>query len=377
VRINAQLVDAVTDSQLWAEQYDRQLVDVFAIQSDVARRVAAALKATLTSGERRRIDRRPTRHLDAYNLYLKGRDFWDKRGTGIKKGLEYFQRALQIDPDYALAHAGVADCYTLLGHFGELPPRDAFPKAKAAALRALELDDGLAEAHSSLGFVSFYFDWDAQAAEQEYQRALDLNPSYAPAHYFYAPLLLIQRRAEAAIAQSRLALDVDPLSVFVHAHLGWMLVGAGRYELARDQLRTSLKLDPDFALAHWVLGWAYGYESRFDEAIPCFDRAVKLSGHLPWFLASLGWAYGASGRAPEARDVLSELSSRRRVEYVRSLCFALVHMGLNERNEALEWLDEAFEERDTWVPALRIDPVFDGLRARSKFTALMRAIGMD
>jgi serine/threonine-protein kinase len=126
-----------------------------------------------------------------------------------------------------------------------------------------------------------------------------------------------------------------------------------------------------------VLGWAYGYESRFDEAIPCFDRAVKLSGHLPWFLASLGWAYGASGRAPEARDVLSELSSRRRVEYVRSLCFALVHMGLNERNEALEWLDEAFEERDTWVPALRIDPVFDGLRARSKFTALMRAIGMD
>jgi TolB-like protein/Tfp pilus assembly protein PilF len=377
VRINAQLVDALTDVQLWAEQYDRQLVDVFAIQSDVARRVAAALKARLTSGERRRIERRATRDLDAYNLYLKGRDFWDRRGAGIKKGLDYFQRALQIDPDYALAHAGVADCYTLLGHFGELPPRDAFPKAKAAALRAVEIDDGLAEAHSSLGFVKFYFDWDPQSAEQEFQRALDLNPGYAPAHYFYATLLLMQRRAEAAIAQSRLALDFDPLSVLAHAHVGWMLVGARRYERAREQLEATIELDPDFPLAHWVLGWAYGYESRFDEAIPCFQRAVEFSGRLPWFLASFGWACGVSGQAVEARAVLSELSSRRRFEYVRSLCLALVHMGLDERDAVLDWLDEACQEHDTWVPALRIDPVFDGLRSEPRFIALMRAIGMD
>ena len=377
VRINAQLIDARTDEHLWAEQYDRDLVDVFAIQSDVAQQVAAALQATLSAAEKERIERKPTDDFEAYNLYLKGRHFWDKRGAGITKGLEYFQRALEVDPDYALAHAGVADCYNLLGHFGDLPARDAFPKAKAAALRALEIDAGLAEAHSSLGFVRLWHDWDPQAAEQDFRRAIELNPRYAPAYYFYAGVFLMLGRFEDAVSQSQRALKVDPLSIFANSHLGWMLVGSRQLERAREQLNRTLELDPRFALAHWVLGWTYVYASKPDDSIPCFEQAVELSNRLPWFLASLGLAYAASGQTEVARSVLSELRASGRECYVRSMCFALVHIGLDELDEALEWLESAYQERDTWIPVLGIDPVFDRLRSEPRFIELLDKVGVD
>jgi TolB-like protein/Tfp pilus assembly protein PilF len=377
VRINAQLVDALTDEQLWAEQYDRELLDVFAIQSDVAQRVATALKARLTSVERERIERRPTGSFEAYKLYLKGRYFWDKRGWGLAKGLECFQQALEIDPDYAVAHTGVADCYTLMGHFGDLPPKVAFPKARAAALRALEIDDGLAEAHSTLGFVRCFFDWNPRNAEQDYRRAIEINPGYAPAHYFYAAALIALGRLEEAVTQAQLALEVDPLSVFVNAHLGWMLLGSRQFERARQQLTKALELEPSFALAHWLLGWAYTYESRFDESIPHFKKAVELSAETQWFLASLGWAYGASGRPEDARVVLSELRARQRKQYVRSFCFVLVHVGLGELDEALDRLERAYEERDTWMLMLKIDPVFDGLRSEPRFITLLEKVGVE
>lgn len=377
VRINAQLIDARTDEHLWAEQYDRDLVDVFAIQSDVAQHVAAALQATLSAAEKERIERKPTDDFQAYNLYLKGRHFWDKRGEGITKALEYFQQALEVDPDYALAHAGVADCYNLLGHFGDLPATDAFPKARAAALRALEIDAGLAEAHSSLGFVRLWHEWDPQAAEHDFRRAIELNSRYAPAYYFYAGLFLMLGRFEDAISQSQRALEVDPMSIFANTHLGWMLVGSRQLEHAKKQLKSTIELDPSFALAHWVLGWAYVYESKPDDGIPCFEKAVELSYGLPWYLASLGLAYAASGQAEDARSVLSELRARGRERYVRSMCFALVHIGLDELDEALKWLERAYQERDTWIPALRIDPVFDRLRSQPRFIALQKKVGVD
>jgi TolB-like protein/Flp pilus assembly protein TadD len=376
VRIGAQLVDARTDEHLWAEQYDRELLDVFAIQSDVAHRVADALKATLTAAEKERIERRPTDDSEAYNLYLKGRYFFDRRGGGLWKGLEYFQQALEIDPDYALAHAGVADCYALLGFYGNLPAGEAWPTAKAAALRALEIDEGLAEAHCSLGFAGLYHDWGPLAAEKHLQRAIEVNPGYAPAHYWYACVFTALGRLEDALSKNRRALEVDPLSIFANAHYGWIMVtGARQYERGREQLKRTLELDPNFAIAHWLLGQAYGMESMFEDGISCFKKAVELSDGLPWFLGSLGWAYGASGQAEEAGEVLSELDTRRRERYVRSLCFALVHIGLGDLDEALDWLEKAYEERDTYMVHLNIDPTFDCLRSHPRFIALLKKVG--
>jgi TolB-like protein/Tfp pilus assembly protein PilF len=376
VRISAQLVDARTDEHLWADQYDRELLDVFAIQSDVAQQVAGALKTTLTSGQKRRIERRPTGDFEAYNLYLKGRYFWDRRGEGITKGLEYFQRALEIDPDYALAHAGVADCILLLGFYGYLPPREAWPKAKAAALRALDIDEGLAEAHSSLAFAKVCYDWDMQAAEKDFKRAIELNPGYAPAHYWYATLFLAVGRFEDGFSQNERSLEVDPLSIFATAHYGWCLIGGRQYGRAREQLKRALELDPNFAHAHWLLGWVDGMESKFEDGIARLQRALELSGDFPWFLAHLGWVYGVSGRADEAREVLSELNARRREQYVRSVYFALVHTGLGEPDEALDWLEKAYEERDIWMAWLANDATFDSLRSDPRFNALIKKVGV-
>jgi TolB-like protein/Tfp pilus assembly protein PilF len=376
VRISAQLVDARTDEHLWADQYDRELLDVFAIQSDVAQQVAGALRATLTLGERQRIERRPTEDFQAYTLYLKGRYFWDRRGEGIAKGLEYFQRALEIDPDYALAHAGVADCILLLGFYGYMPPSEAWPKAKAAALRALEIDNGLAEAYGSLAFGKTCYDWDVRAAEKDFKRAIELNPGYAPTYYWYATLFIAVGRFDEGYRQNERALEVDPLSIFATAHYGWCLIPGRKYGRAREQLKRALELDPNFALAHWLLGWVAGIESRFEESIACLQKAVELSNNYPWFLAHLGWVYGISGRADEARAVLSELSVRRREQHLRSVYFALVHTGLGERDEALDWLEKAYEERDIWLTWLKQDPTFDSLRSEPRFTALIKKIGV-
>jgi adenylate cyclase len=377
VRISAQLVDARSDEHLWAEQYDRELLDVFAIQSEVAQQVAGALKATLTPGERQRIEKKPTGDFAAYTLYLKGRYFWERRGEGLTKGLECFQRALEIDPDYALAHAGVADCLTLLGFYGYLPPREAWPKAKAAAMRALEIDEGLAEAYTSLGFAKVCYDWDPRAAERDFKRAIKLNPRHAPAYYWYATACLALDRFEEGFSQNERALEVDPLSIFANAHYGWTLIGGRRYERATEQLRRALELDANFALAHWLLGMAYGLGSRFEECIAHLEKACDLSARFSWFLAQLGWAYGTSGRVDEARAVLSELDARRRERHVRAFFFGLVRVGLGEVDEALDWLEKAYEERDISMAWLKQDPTFDSLRSEPRFIALLRKIGVE
>lgn len=375
VRINAQLIDALTDEHLWAEQYDRELGDVFAIQSDVARHVAGGLQATLTAAERERIEREPTRKLKAYSLYLKGRSHWMRRGPGLRTALDYFRRALEVDPGYALAHAGVADCFALFGWFGELPPKESFPEAKAAALRALEIDPELAEARATLGFVRAFHDWQPDEAEAELLRAIELDPGYAPAHYFLCPVLLVTDRPDEAIERSRLALELDPLSPFVHAHFGWMLIGAGRLEEAIAQLERALELDPDLAMAHWLTGWARVYASGPEAAIPHLETAVERSGRTPWFLAHLGFAYGLADR-PGSAEVLEELEAQTAVRYVRPLAHALVRIGRGETSQALDWLDRAYEERDPWLTALKIDPAFDRLRPEPRFIALAERIGL-
>jgi len=373
VRINARLIDARTDEHLWAEQYDRDLESVFAIQSDVARQVAAGLQATLTTAERQRIDREPTGKIDAYNLYLKGRSHWGRRGAGLKTALAYFRQALRVDPEYALAHVGVADCHALFGWFGEMPASLAFSEAKAAALRALEINPELAEALATLGFVRALHEWRLQDAEAELRRAVALEPGYAPAHYYQSPIFLMTGRPDEAVESTGRALELDPLSPFVNAHLGWMLIGAGRFKEAITQLERAVDLDPDLSMAHWLMGWARVHESGPESAIPHLETAVERSGRTPWFLAHLGHAYGLARRA-ESADVLEELAAQRAARYVRPICEVLVHLGRGETSRALDGLEKARDERDPWLAFLNIDPAFDALRTEPRFVDLAERI---
>jgi TolB-like protein/Tfp pilus assembly protein PilF len=377
VRISAQLVNARTDEHLWAEQYDREMVDVFAIQSEVATQVSAALKATLTESERERIEAKPTNNLEAYTLYLKGRHFWERRGEGLEMALGYFRKALDIDPDYALAHAGVADCFNLMGFYGFLRPKEAWPLAKRAAQRALEIDEGLGEAHCSLGFARCCYDWDPQAAEMDFKRAIELNPGYAPAYYWYSMALLVLERFEDVVAQNEKSIEVDPLSIYAHAHFGWTQLGSRNYDRAIELLNRSLDLDRNFAVAHWLLGWGHAFLSNLDGGIRHLRRALELSGDFPWYLAHLGWAYGAAGRTDEARAVLSELDERRQGGYVRALYSSVVHTGMGEKEQALDWLERAYDEHDMWMAFLRVDSLFDPLRSEPRFVALLEKVGLE
>jgi TolB-like protein/Tfp pilus assembly protein PilF len=376
VRINAQLIDAQTDAHLWAESYDRELTDIFAIQSDVAQQIAAALEATLTTATKERIERAPTEDLEAYDLYLRGRYFWSQRGEGLRRGLQYFQQALERDPNYARAHAGVADCYSLLGFYAYLPPHEAFPAARAAALTGLEIDEGLDEAHTSLGFVKHYYDWDARGAAAEYRRALELNANSPQAHHWYSSVLLTLGRFDDAIYHARRAVEIDPLSVYESVALGWQLIGARRYAEARERLRRAIELDPDFALAHWLLGEADAFDSRVAESLIHFERAVELSGESLWFVPSLAWAYGLNGDAIKAREILAELSERSNRDYVSPFGFVLIHSGLGETDRALDFLEQAFEERNPNLISLHYYPFYDNLRAEPRFIALVDRVGL-
>lgn len=374
VQINAQLVDVRTDEHLWAGTFQREMSDIFSIQSEVAREVVAALEAALSPSEAERIERRPTDDLEAYALYLKGRHFWNYRGADLWTGLKFFRQALELDPDYPLAHAGIADSYNLLGFFGEIAPLEAMHLARTAALRALEVDEELAEAHAALGFVHFYFGWNLSAAEEEFRRTTELNPSYVPVHNFWGGACGISGHPEEAVRLSRRAQELDPLSPFASAHLGWMLAGSGNLDAARDQLQRALGLDPEFPLAHWLLGWVFSLESKPGEAIPSFEKAVGLSDGLPWFAAHLGWAYGKTGVEHAARRILKGLTRQRGSRFVRSLSFALVHAGLGEVEAALQALEQAFRERDPWIQSLKIDPFLSGLQGEVRYQALIKAV---
>jgi len=376
VRINAQLIDARTDEHIWAEQYDRELTDIFAIQSDVAQQIAAALQATLTADETERIGRAPTENLEAYDLYLRGRHFWSQRGEGLRRGLHYFQQALERDPNYARAYAGIADCYNLLGFYAYLPPHEAFPAARAAALQALVIDEGLDEAHTSLGFVKLYFDWDARGAAAEYRRALQLNPNSPQAHHWYSSALMVLGRVDESIEHARHAVEIDPLSVYESVALGWQLISARRYAEARERLRRAIELDPDFPIAHWLLGETNAYDSRVAESLIHFEKAVELSGGTLWFLPSLGWAYGLNGDEDKAQEILAELFDRSRREYVSPFGYALIRLGLGEKDAVLDFLELAFVERNPNMIGIHYYPTWDDFRSDPRFIDLVERIGV-
>jgi len=380
VRINVQLIDAKTDEHLWAETYDRELTaeNIFAIQREIATSIAGELQVTLSRDEVARIGLLPTQSTIAYDLYVRGRFFWSQRTEeGFNRALEYLNQAIEEDPNFALAYAGVASIYVLMGHelFSWSHPKDSYPKAQAAARRALELDDTLAEAHSVLGDALLRYDWDFISADREHQRAIALNPNYGTGHQWYSHYLLPMGREKESLAHSLRALELDPLNLIINLHLGWHYFYVGEYELAIEQLQQTLELSPNFVVANLFLGQVYEQEMRLEEAIGQFERAADLSGRNPVHLAALAHAYGISGRQKDAESLLRELLSRE--QYVPSYEIAVIYAGLDRQDEALTWLERAYEEKDSsWLVDVALDPRFQQLHSTSRFQSLTRRLGL-
>jgi len=340
----------------------------------------------------RMLVKRPTENVEAYQLYLKGRYFANqyfsnqRKGAGLAKALECFQQALALDERIALAHAGVAEVYTLLAFLGLRPPKEVLPDAKAAAQRALAINDALAEAHTSLGFIHLAYEWDWPAAERELQRAIALNPRFVLARYWYAMLCASRLRLDESVTEDERAVEVEPMSSFANTHLGWMLLDAGRTAGAIEQLGKAIELDPEFILAHWLLGCAHASEARHDAALPELERAVELSNRLPWMVAALAVGYAGAGRTEEARRLLEELRARASREYVRALHLAVVCAALGETEEAFVWLEKAYEERDVSLPQLRegghlpaasLTAFPASLRGDPRYRAVLRRVGLE
>jgi serine/threonine protein kinase/Tfp pilus assembly protein PilF len=376
--IGTELIDVETDSHLWGEHYNRRMSDIFEVQEEIAREISEKLRVRLTGKEKQRLVKRHTHDAEAYKLYLKGRFQWNKRTReSLKRAIEYFQQAIEKDSNYALAFTGLADCYNSLSRFGWLSPEEAMPKAKEATERALEIDNNLAEAHNSRAFVAENYEWDWTKAEREYRRAIELNPSYATAHQWYGEYLATIGRFDEGLEQLKQAEQLDPLSLIINSDLGLPYFFARQYDRAVEQWQKTVELDPDFWLAHYALALVYEQQGRYDEAIAESRKALNLFGDSPWVLAGLGHIYAVSGRRDEAHQVLNELKARGEGRYISPFDMALIYAGLGEKEEALRWLEKAFDERNQWLTWLKVEPRLDVLRPDTRFQDLLRRVGLE
>ena len=377
VRIIAQLIDARADQHLWARSYERDLRDVLALQDEVAQAIANELKIELTSrGQVRLASSRPV-DPDAYEAYLKAHYYSSKRTEKeLKKSTEYFQQAINKDPNYAPAYSGMAEAYALLGERGNLPSNEALTRGKAAALKAVGLDDSLAEAHASLAIIAETLEWDWPTAEREYKRALELNPGYAAGHHWYASYLMYLGRFEEGIAEAKRARELDPLSLAINNALGGRLLLAGRDNEAIEQIQKTLEMDPNFAPAHTSLGYAYLSKGMNEEAIAEFQNGVALSGSDPDESVDLGYAYATAGKRDEARRILAKLKKKRERAFVSPATIAIVSGALGEKDEAFTWLEKAYEVRDPTLTYLKVGPKFTPLRSDPRFQDLLRRMGL-
>jgi TolB-like protein/Flp pilus assembly protein TadD len=376
--IKTELIDVEQEAQLWGEQYRRQLTDIFELEEEISREISSKLRLKLTGEEKKRLVKRYTENTAAYHLYLKGHYYTNKRTEDwIKKGIDYFQQAIDLDPNYALAYAGLADAYAFLASStGGLPPRDTYPKAKAAALKALEIDDTLAEAHASLGFFYLMYDWNFAESEREFKRAIKLNPAYANAHDGYGFLLKATGRNEKAIRESQRAQKLDPLSLFTNVSMGWAYYFARDYERAIEQGRKALEMEPRFDFAYWIVGLALAQLGRTEEAIASLNQAVILTGGGLTHEAHLGYAYALSGKREEAEQVLADLEEIAREKYVSAYYFAIIYLGLGKHDQTFSWLERAFDERAGFLAFIKVEPMFDGVRSDPRFTDLLRRMGL-
>jgi len=374
VHVNVQLVNALTDTHLWANIYDRKLVDVFGVESEIAKNIAEALQARLTGSEKSSIAKTPTVNPEAYELYLKGRFFWNKRtGEDLRKAIDYFKQATTKDPDYALAYAGLADSYLLLPNYGGASSKEALPPARAAAKKALELDDSLAEAHASLGLLAT-IELDLDRATSELERAVQLKPNYATAHHWFALSLMTLGRYAPAIAEGKRAVELDPLSLIINADFSWIYFCARRYDEAEAQARKTLEMDPRFFLAHYYLGAALQLKGHLNEAIPEFRKAFE-SNNDPYSLGILGQAYARSGQKEDARKILTRLNEQRNARRVAPYAMALVYLGLGDKEHAIDELDRGYRDGETnYLFVIKVDPLLDDLRGDPRFEALVQKI---
>ncbi len=377
--IQTELVDVSRVSELWGQQYNVKLTDLLAVQEQISRQISEKLRLRLTEAEQRRLARHSTENTEAYQLYLEGRYFWNKRTEkGLRKAIDYFDQAIEKDPGYALAYTGVADCYNLLSAYDLLAPDQSIPKAKEAAQKALSLDDSLAAAHEALAHALMLYDWDWAGAEQEYKRALELDPSYATAHQRYAIYLSAMGRLDEARAQIDRAHQIDPLSLIINTDVGLISSLQGRYDQAVEQFRKTLELDPNFSVAHFALGLTAEQQGRLPEAIEEFQRAFALSGGNPLFKAAVGHAYALARRPDEAQKTLAELTKLAKQTYVSPYGIATIYAGLGDKDQAFVWLEKAYAARSIWVIhlQLRVDPRLANLHSDARFQSLLRRIGL-
>jgi len=378
VRVSAQLNQVRDQAHVWARQYDRELINLLALQGEIAQEIADGIQLTL--GDHQRIDSAHQAPLtpnayEAYDLYLKGRYFWNKRTPpGFQRAVEYFQQAVAKDPDYARAYAGLSDSYALMSGYSFAPQNEFMPKARAAALRAVELDNNLAEAHTSLALITENYDWDWQNAEKEYRLAIQLDPNYATAHHWYAEYLAYQGRFDEAFAESERARQLDPLSLIIATDNGAILYFSRQYDRAIQQFRAVLDMEPNFPRAH-LLVFAYVQKGMFADALADIEKWRRID-NVPGSWAIEAYVYGRSGQRVEARRALEKWQQLNRRRQMDPAATALAYVGMGNKDEAFAWLQRAYSERSNALTALNVDPIYDPLRSDPRFQALLRRIGL-
>lgn len=377
VRVTVRLLRVADGVPLWAGQFDEKMTDIFAVQDSISERLTAALAVKLTSEEQRRLTKRNTDDTEAYQLYLKGRYHLNRlTDDGFFKGRDYFQQAIDKDPNYALAYAGLADAYNALGGFDTLASKETFPKAREAAEKALELDESLAEAHSALAVVKFSYDWEFTAAEREFRRALEINPNYSDAHKMNSYYLTAMGRFDDALKEMTRAQELDPLNLEKIAGSGEVLYHQRRYDQAIEQYGKALEMDPNSGFVHWALGRTLLAQGKYDEAVAELKKSIPLSGESPDEPAELARAYALSGRRDEARKILEELKSLSARKQVAPSVVAAIYGALGDKAQAFELFERAFKERDVILVLLNVEPMFDPLRSDQRFAELASRVGL-
>jgi TolB-like protein/DNA-binding winged helix-turn-helix (wHTH) protein/Tfp pilus assembly protein PilF len=377
VRITAELVQVSTDHHLWADTYESQMGDVLSLQNRVSSAIVDEIRINLSPEDKERLAKRVSISPSAYEDYLRGRYYWNKRSAdGFAKAIGYFEEATRKDPQYALAYAGLADCYGIIGAtiYGTVPSAEAAPKAKAAAIRALEIDPSLAEAETSLATARFNYDWDWNAAAAGFQRAIQLDPKYATAYQRYSLYSIAMGRFDDSLEQIKKARDLDPLSISINSSLGWRLYLARQYDRSIAQLKDTLEMDPAYEWAHLILGQAYEQEGAFDLALPELHKAVELSHNSPLMLSALAHAYAKSGNSAEAQKLVLQLREQSTHSYVSPYYMGIVYLAMGKNDAAMDWLEKAFADRSNGLVFLKVEPELDSVRSNPRFTALERKL---
>jgi tetratricopeptide (TPR) repeat protein len=374
--VRTELIDVLNGWQMWGDQYYGQLSDTLAVQEQISGAISAKLKLKLSREEKERFSKRTTQDAEAFRLYLKGRYYWNKyTEPGLKKAIDYFEQAIEIDPTYALAYAGLADSYYRLSN-AYLPTREAMPKAKAAALQALEIDETLSEAHASLGLINLFYEWEWSGAAQEFHKAIQSNPGNAFAHQRFGLYFNVLGRFDEAERQIKQAAALDPLSPQIQSSLGWTFFLSRRYQQAIEEIQKALEMDNSYEPALYIMGRAYEGLARYAESIAAFNKALSLNP-VPMFLAGLGHVYAISGKSRLAHGVLSDLERQSAERYVSEYNKAVIHLALGDRERTFSCLGRAYEERCETMTLVKVDPFFDAIRTDIRFANLLRRIGLD